>query len=73
MTHPENKTGCRFLVIDALNVRDILLFYEKNGFKYLYPSEADEREDRNITDVRLKSRSMYCDLKEWIHEQIASY
>lgn len=73
MTHPENKTGCRFLVIDALNVGEILLSYEKNGFKYLYPSEADERDARNIIDVRLKSRSMYCDLREWIHEQIASY
>lgn len=31
ITHPENKTGCRFLIVDAFNVEYILLFYEKNG------------------------------------------
>ena len=30
-----NKTGCRFLVVDAYNKESVLHFYEKNGFKFL--------------------------------------
>ncbi len=31
----ENKTGCRFITLDAYNRKGTLAFYEKNGFKYL--------------------------------------
>lgn len=30
-----NKTGCRFLLVDAYNQERVLRFYEKNGFRYL--------------------------------------
>ena len=46
-----NKTGCRFIVVDALNNQKTLQFYQRNGFKYLNPK--DERD---------KTRLMYFDL-----------
>lgn len=37
-----NKTGCRFLVVDAYNKERAISFYEKNGFKFLSGKDADE-------------------------------
>lgn len=39
----DNKTGCRFIVVDAYNNDKTLHFYEKNGFKPLYKTEQEER------------------------------
>lgn len=37
-----NKTGCRFIVVDAYNNERVIHFYEKNGFQFLRPGdEAD--------------------------------
>lgn len=58
-----NKSGCRFVVVDAYNQPSVLHFYEKNGFKYLYLSEEEEREIFNIGEEEpLNSRMMYFDL-----------
>ncbi|WP_420870342.1 GNAT family N-acetyltransferase [Leptospira meyeri] len=46
-----NKTGCRFVTVDAYNNKETLSFYEKNGFIYLTQSDTNE-------DTRL----MYFDL-----------
>jgi GNAT superfamily N-acetyltransferase len=46
-----NKTGCRFLVVDAYNDGKAIPFYIKNGFDFL--TSADENE---------KTRIMYFDL-----------
>ena len=37
-----NKTGCRFLIVDAYNDRNTLNYYESNGFKYLFSTENQE-------------------------------
>lgn len=50
-TH-ENKTGCRFLVVDAYKKNEILNFYKKNGFEFLSSEDAGE-----------STRIMYFDLK----------
>lgn len=71
MTHPDNKTGCRFLVVDAINTESTLRFYAGNGFSYLYPSEEYERDARKIPESRLKTRTMYCDLRLWLLRQTA--
>ena len=61
--HPDNKTGCRFIVVDAYNKDKILHFYEKNGFKFLYSSEELEKEANHIPlEENLTSRMMYLDL-----------
>lgn len=46
-----NKTGCRFITVDAYNETRVIKFYEKNGFKFL----TDE-------DQNKKTRLMYFDL-----------
>jgi GNAT superfamily N-acetyltransferase len=41
-----NKTGCRFLVVDAYNKAEVKAFYAKNGFRYL--TSLDENEEARI-------------------------
>lgn len=60
----DNKTGCRFIVVDAYNNEQTLYFYEKNGFKQLYKSEAEERAFLELNpDEPLETRFMFYDLK----------
>ena len=47
----ENKTGCRFLTVDAY--LDAIPFYEKNGFRFM-----------NIDDNDPHTRLMYYDLMD---------
>jgi hypothetical protein len=61
--NPNNKTGCRFIVVDSYNEEKPLSFYSKNGFKFLFSTEAQEIEymglpEKSILDTRL----MYFDL-----------
>ena len=58
--HEDNKTGCRFLVVDAYNNPRTLKFYENNNFKYLYGTEEEEELYFKTTMTRM----MYFDLKE---------
>ncbi|MBN1577366.1 MAG: GNAT family N-acetyltransferase [Chitinispirillaceae bacterium] len=53
-----NKTGCRFLSIDAYNKEDVISFYKKNGFEIL--SAKDEKE---------QTRLMYYDLIRFIRDE----
>ena len=60
---PDNKTGCRFIVVDAYNRDEVLHFYEKNGFRFLYANESLEKAANHLSsDEKLKSRMMYLDL-----------
>lgn len=62
--HPENKTGCRFVIVDAYNEEGSLAYYHKNGFKYLYQSEAKEGEQYGLREGdELNTRIMHFDLK----------
>ncbi len=59
----ENKTGCRFLVVDAYNNERTLHFYESNFFKYLHSSEEEERRYYNMDGPNsLDTRMMFLDL-----------
>ena len=59
----DNKTGCRFLVVDAYNRERVLRFYECNKFKYLYTDEAQERKEHHVyDDSPLHTRHMFLDL-----------
>lgn len=55
-----NKTGCRFLVVDAYNKSDVLAFYESNGFQFLTGSDKDE-----------ETRIMYFDLIQFARRSLA--
>lgn len=46
-----NKTGCRFVIVDAYNKPEVTAFYEKNGFAFLLGSDESE-----------STRLMYFDL-----------
>jgi len=62
-THPANKTGCRFLIVDALNEDKVIEFYRKNGFNLVYDSEDEEKETFMIgPEQYLRQRFMCCDL-----------
>lgn len=62
-TEPNNKTGCRYLVVDAYNTEVPLTFYQKNGFKFLFSTEEQEKEYRNIaSSYPLETRLMFFDL-----------
>lgn len=60
----DNKTGCRFLVVDAYNQEKVLRFYERNRFKYLYLDEEEERLAVHLEDSEdeLYTRLMFLDL-----------
>lgn len=61
----DNKTGCRFIVVDAYNNEKTLRFYERNGFKPLYKTEDEERKFLGIeSSERLETRFLFYDLKE---------
>lgn len=51
----KNKTGCRFITVDAYNKPGVLSFYQNNGFEFL-----------SHKDNKRKTRSMYFDLITFI-------
>lgn len=59
----DNKTGCRFLVVDAYNNFKTLNFYERNGFKFLHKDDEEEKSFYHINDSVIATRLMYFDLK----------
>lgn len=65
----DNKTGCRFLVVDAYNKEKVLKFYERNKFKFLYADEETERQEQHIPDEdeKILTRHMFLDL---LHTEI---
>ena len=60
---PHNKTGCRFLIVDAYNSPATLAFYEKNDFKMVFSSEQQEKDYRHLDhETALSTRLMFYDL-----------
>jgi GNAT superfamily N-acetyltransferase len=56
----KNKTGCRFITIDAYNYPRTINFYIKNGFSFL--TSQDEKDD---------TRSMYFDLMTFVRNGLS--
>lgn len=59
-----NRTSCRFLIVDALNRPETLRYYVKNGFRYLINDERLEAKYMGIGGGRLPLNTwlMYFDL-----------
>lgn len=58
-----NKTGCRFILVDAVNDPHTLAYYERNGFKPLFPRVNDEKIFYDISETEeLRTRMYYFDL-----------
>jgi GNAT superfamily N-acetyltransferase len=51
----ENRTGCRFITVDAYNKTEVKNFYQKNDFKFFYDKDENKH-----------TRSMFFDLKRLI-------
>lgn len=47
-----NRTGCRLVTLDAYNKNDVLDFYKKNNFQFLY--EKDKSKSRRVMFFDLK-------------------
>ena len=71
---PNIQTGCRFIIVDAVNSPEILAFYRKNNFVFLFtteqqedlytnpPKNDEERKERESNPHHLQTRLMYYDL-----------
>ena len=52
-----NRTGCRYLTVDAYNSPRVISFYQQNDFDFLHNKDADD-------DTRI----MFFDLKRYVME-----
>ncbi|MEX0810613.1 MAG: GNAT family N-acetyltransferase [Chitinophagales bacterium] len=59
----ENKTGCRFVVVDSYNETVPISYYSRNGFKFLFSTEEQEKKFMDLPpNYDLKTRLMIFDL-----------
>lgn len=59
----DNKTGCRFILVDAVNNQHTIAYYERNGFRPLFPRIIDEKAFYHIPESEdLRTRMYYYDL-----------
>ena len=59
----DNKTGCRFVLVDAVNNDHAVKYYERNGFHPLFPRINDEKDFYHIPEAdNLRTRMYYYDL-----------
>jgi len=64
-TSPDNKSGCRHLIVDAYDEPHLLDFYQRNGLNLFFSSLEQEMEYRNWNvekDGPLETRLMFRDL-----------
>ena len=68
-----NKTGCRYLVVDAYNEEIPIRYYRNNGFDFMFSTEEQEKQYRNISgDSPLNTRLMFFDLMQIAAEPSAA-
>ncbi len=59
----DNKTGCRFILVDAVNNPHTIQYYERNGFHPLFPRVDDEKAFYGVDESEsLRTRMYYLDL-----------
>jgi GNAT superfamily N-acetyltransferase len=51
-----NKTGCRFLIVDAYNKSNVLKFYKESGFTFLSDDDINKR-----TRIMKYDLKIFCD------------
>ena len=66
---PLNKTGCRYVIVDAVNHSKVFEYYQRNGVKFLFSSDEEEwtflhnKGLEPTTPIEpMKTRLMYFDL-----------
>ncbi|KAA6312591.1 hypothetical protein EZS27_036504 [termite gut metagenome] len=58
----QNKTGCRYIIVDSYNDPIPLEYYKKNGFDLMFSTENQEKEYTHSKAEKLSTRLMYFDL-----------
>jgi GNAT superfamily N-acetyltransferase len=62
----EDGNRCRFLLIDAYNNENTIIYYSKNEFQFVFSTEQQEKDYYELTSEKeLKTRFMFFDLKLW--------
>ena len=64
-TDEKNRTGCRYIIVDAYNEPKPLAFYTRNAFVFLFGDKAAEHEKKHYNlqkEEHLRTRFMYFDL-----------
>jgi hypothetical protein len=56
---------CRFLLVDAYNEPDVLVFYKKNDFTPIFSTEEQELESSKQNTEPLRTRYMFYDMIQW--------
>lgn len=63
---PDNNSSSRYLVVDALNSPDVVEYYKRNGFEFLFSSDEEELEHLRSGDShdeqKCRTRLMFFDL-----------
>ena len=66
---PLNKTGCRYVIVDAVNHPKVFEYYQRNGFNFLFSSDEEEwmflhNNGKEVTEAftPMRTRLMYFDL-----------
>jgi hypothetical protein len=59
-----NRTGCRFITVDAYNNPDTLKFYKKNGFDFVLDGDLDKKQ-RGRGEEDDETKIMYFDLSTY--------
>ena len=55
---PYNKTGSRFIIVDAYNNTSTLAFYKQNGFKEVFSTEQQEKDYRHLESEKVLNTSL---------------
>ena len=63
---PNNNSSSRYLIVDALNSPEVIEYYKRNGFEFLFASDEEELEhlrSGHSSDVQnCRTRLMFFDL-----------
>ena len=66
---PLNITGCRYVIVDAVNHPKVFDYYQRNGFKFLFSSDEEEwvflhnkGQEPTAPVEPMRTRLMYFDL-----------
>lgn len=48
---PNNKTGCRYILVDAYNTPNTIGYYKRNGFNFIFNNIDSEKRYRQLEKV----------------------
>lgn len=66
---PLNKTGCRYLIVDAVNTPKVLQFYLDNGFDFIFSSDEEEMQYMSKT-VKVEDQNVFRETRLMIFDLI---